>query len=72
MPEKVVPGPITPAHTLKEAVCVHSKKIFDACRDKQSSSYKYIIQLSACKFQSRHWVIPKVGKEFQPLPLGFE
>ncbi|MDR3207533.1 MAG: hypothetical protein LBT60_04295 [Oscillospiraceae bacterium] len=34
MPEKVVPGPVTSAHTLKEAVCVHTKKIYDACRDK--------------------------------------
>ena len=34
MPEKVVPGPITTEHTLKEAVCIHTKKIFDACRDK--------------------------------------
>ena len=42
MPEKVVPGPITPAHTLKEAVCVHTRKIFDACRERQASSYNII------------------------------
>ncbi len=34
MPEKVMPGPVTSEHTLKEAVCIHTKKIYDACRDK--------------------------------------
>lgn len=34
MPEKVMPGPVTAAHAIKEAVCVHTSKIYDACRDK--------------------------------------
>lgn len=34
MPEKVVPGPIQDGATIREAVCIHTKKIFDSCRDK--------------------------------------
>jgi hypothetical protein len=34
MPEKVMPGPVSDAAGIREAVCVHTKKIMDACRDK--------------------------------------
>jgi len=34
MPEKVMPGPVSDASGIREAVCVHTKKILDACRDK--------------------------------------
>lgn len=34
MPERVMPGPVTDAAGVREAVCVHTKKIMDACRDK--------------------------------------
>ncbi len=34
MPEKVMPGPVSDAACIREAVCVHTKKIMDACRDK--------------------------------------
>ena len=34
MPEKVVPGPVCEERTIREAVCIHTKKIFDSCRDK--------------------------------------
>ena len=34
MPEKVVPGPVCEEHVIREAVCIHTKKIFDSCRDK--------------------------------------
>jgi len=34
MPEVVVPGPVTEERRIREAVCVHTKKIFDSCRDK--------------------------------------
>ena len=34
MPEKVVPGPICEERSIREAVCVHTQKIFDSCRDK--------------------------------------
>ena len=34
MPEKVMPGPVADASGIREAVCVHTRKIMDACRDK--------------------------------------
>ena len=34
MPEKVVPGPVTDSASIREAVCIHTKKVFDSCRDK--------------------------------------
>ena len=34
MPEKVAPGPICEERSIREAVCIHTKKIFDSCRDK--------------------------------------
>lgn len=34
MPEKVTPGPVSDSVSIREAVCIHTKKIFDSCRDK--------------------------------------
>ena len=34
MPEKVVPGPVCDDRSIREAVCIHTRKIFDSCRDK--------------------------------------
>lgn len=34
MPDKVVPGPVDEERCIREAVCVHTKKIQDSCRDK--------------------------------------
>lgn len=34
MPEKVVPGPVSDECRIREAVCIHTKKIFDSCKDK--------------------------------------
>lgn len=34
MAEKVTAGPITNANGVREAVCVHTKKIFSSCKDK--------------------------------------
>ncbi len=34
MPEKVMPGPVSDAAGVREAVCVHTRKVLDACRDK--------------------------------------
>lgn len=34
MAEKVTAGPISSANGVREAVCIHTKKIFSACRDK--------------------------------------
>ena len=34
MADSVVPGTVDSAACIREAVCVHTKKIFDSCRDK--------------------------------------
>ena len=34
MPEKGVPGPVCDERSIREAVCIHTKKIFDSCKDK--------------------------------------
>lgn len=34
MPERVVPGPVEDSRGIREAVCIHTKKIYDSCRDK--------------------------------------
>lgn len=34
MPEKVMPGPLDEPGCIREAVCIHTRKIYDSCRDK--------------------------------------
>jgi len=34
MPERVVPGPVEDSRGIREAVCIHTRKIYDSCRDK--------------------------------------
>lgn len=34
MPEFTAPGPVAENTAIREAVCIHTKKIFDSCRDK--------------------------------------
>lgn len=34
MPDQTFPGPIGEERTVREAVCVHSNKIYDSCKDK--------------------------------------
>lgn len=34
MPEKVMPGPVADGISIREAVCIHTRKIFDSCKDK--------------------------------------
>ena len=34
MPEKVAPGPVSDDRCIREAVCIHTKKIYDSCKDK--------------------------------------
>lgn len=34
MPDKMMPGPVDDANGIREAVCIHTRKIFDSCRDK--------------------------------------
>ncbi len=34
MADRVLPGPLNDTASLREAVCIHTRKIFDSCRDK--------------------------------------
>lgn len=34
MPDKVMPGPVQENACIREAVCIHTKKIYDSCKDK--------------------------------------
>ena len=38
MPEKVMPGPVQDTACIREAVCIHTKKIFDSCREEDIAS----------------------------------
>lgn len=38
MAEYIEPGPICDTAGIREAVCIHTRKIFDSCRDKDISS----------------------------------
>lgn len=34
MADRVLPGPVDSTTCIREAVCVHTKKIFDSCRER--------------------------------------
>ena len=34
MADRVVPGPVDSSACVREAVCIHTKKIYSSCRDK--------------------------------------
>lgn len=40
MPEKVTPGPVADDVSIREAVCIHTKKIFDSCREEDITPLK--------------------------------
>lgn len=41
MPDKVMPGPVQDTACIREAVCIHTKKIYDSCKDKDIASQRY-------------------------------
>lgn len=40
MPERIVPGPVDQMHDNCEAVCIHTKKVYDSCREEDIAYYK--------------------------------
>ncbi len=42
MAEFIEPGPICDTAGIREAVCIHTRKIFDSCRDKDIASLKVL------------------------------
>ena len=43
MPDKMMPGPVQDAACIREAVCIHTKKIYDSCKEEDIASYKRLI-----------------------------
>lgn len=39
MSEKVMPGPVQDNTCIREAVCIHTKKIYDSCKEEDIASY---------------------------------
>ena len=45
MPDRVLPGPVQENSCIREAVCVHTRKIYDSCRDKDYAPCKHLFTL---------------------------
>lgn len=41
MPEKVMPGPVSDTGGIREAVCIHTRKIYDSCREEDIALLRY-------------------------------
>ncbi len=39
MPDKMMPGPVQDAACIREAVCIHTKKIYDSCKEEDIAFY---------------------------------
>lgn len=39
MPEKVMPGPVQDTACIREAVCIHTKKIYDSCKEEDIAPF---------------------------------
>ena len=37
----ILPGPLSENPSVKEAVCINTRKIYDSCKDKGCSSYNF-------------------------------
>jgi|GEM_PF-4923837 len=72
MPERAIAN--TPANAgdqsltlgnnkIKEAVCIHTQKIYDACRERVCAGYRSVAH-------QRHSTICNSGNAPQPLPFG--
>lgn len=42
MSDRMTPGPVSALHDNCEAVCIHTKKIYDSCREEDIPLLKYI------------------------------
>lgn len=41
MPEKVMPGPVESPEGIREAVCIHTRKIYDSCREEHGAVSRF-------------------------------
>lgn len=77
MADRVVPGPVEGSASIREAVCINTKKIFDSCRDKDCvddlrvyptvSSQSYIENALSIRPRSAELLYADVNVE----PIGF-
>ena len=40
MPENGMPGPVCDLSSVREAVCIHTRKVYDSCREGQEPFYR--------------------------------
>ena len=45
MPDKIMPGPVQDNACIREAVCIHTNKIYDSCKEKDIAPYKTAVFL---------------------------
>lgn len=78
MPPTVTPGPVQESACVREAVCVHTKKIFDSCRDKDCIEDLRVyptcsslpILASALSVRPRSCELIYVGIDVQPITFN--
>ncbi len=44
MPDKIMPGPVEDLRGIREAVCIHTRKIYDSCREQHGAVLKIILK----------------------------
>lgn len=64
MPDRVFPGPVQDNTCIREAVCVHTRKIYDSCKDKDciEDLRLYPTRESQCYIENAVSVRPKSAK----------
>ncbi len=48
MPEKVMPGPVEDLSGIREAVCIHTRKVYDSCREEDTTLLRFFKLESFC------------------------
>ena len=62
MPEKVVPGPVShEERSIREAVCVHTRKIFDSCKEEDTAP---LIRKKECRYVARRAKVRRKSPDF--------
>lgn len=54
MPDKVMPGPVQDTACIREAVCIHTKKIYDSCKEEDLAFYNLNILMFQVLRQRGH------------------
>lgn len=64
MPDRVLPGPVQESSCIREAVCVHTRKIYDSCKDKDciEDLHLYPTRESQCYIENAVSVRAKSAK----------